>query len=147
MPMPEAGSSPLLLDTHVWVWTMEGDRTALSAPAAEEIEAAGRAGRLLISAISVWEVSMLEAKGRISLSIPLDAWVQAALRAPGSRLLDLSPRIAIESARLPADPPGDSADRILMAGARVESARLVTCDRDILEYAGEGHLAVLDARP
>ncbi len=145
--MPEARSSSLILDTHVWVWVMEGDRTALSAPAVEEIEVASRAGRLLISAISVWEVSMLEAKGRIGLSIPLDAWVQAALRAPGSRLLDLSPRIAIESTRLPADPPGDPTDRILMAGARVESARLVTCDRDILEYAGEGHLAVLDARP
>ncbi len=145
--MPEAGSSSLLLDTHVWIWTMQGDHRALSAPAVGEIEAASRAGRILISAISVWETSMLEAKGRISLSIPLDDWVQAALRAPGSRLLDLSPRIAIESTRLPADPPGDPADRILMAGARVESARLVTCDRDILEYAGEGHLAVLDARP
>jgi len=145
--MPEAGSSPLLLDTHVWVWAMEGDRTALSEPAVDEIEAASRAGRLLISAISVWEISMLETKGRISLSIPLDAWVQAALRAPGSRLLDLSPRIAMESTRLPSEPPGDPADRILMAGARVESARLVTCDRRILEYAGEGHLSVLDARP
>ena len=145
--MPEAPSSPLLLDTHVWVWTMEGDRTALSAPAVEEIEAASRAGGLLVAAISVWEVSMLEAKGRISLSIPLDTWIQAALRAPGSRLLDLTPRIAVESTRLPADPPGDPADRILMAGARVESARFVTCDRRILEYAGRGHLAVLDARP
>ena len=145
--MPEAGSSSLILDTHVWVWVMEGDRTALSAPAVEEIEAASRDGRLLISAISVWEVSKLEAKGRISLSIPLDAWVHAALRAPGSRLLDLTPRIAMESTRLPSEPPGDPADRILMAGARIECARLVTCDRDILEYAGEGHLAVLDGRP
>ncbi len=145
--MPEAGASSLLLDTHVWIWAMQGDHGALSAPAVGEIEAASRAGRILISAISVWEISMLEAKGRISLSLPLDSWVQAALRAPGSRLLDLSPRIAIESTGLPADPPGDPADRILMAGARVESARLVTCDRDIVEYAGEGHLAVLDARP
>ena len=145
--MPEAGASLLLLDTHVWIWAMQGDRAAISEPAVGEIEAASRPGRILISAISVWEISMLEAKGRISLSIPLDAWVQAALRAPGSRLLDLTPRIAMESTRLPADPPGDPTDRILMAGARVESARLVTCDRDILEYAGEGHLAVLDPRP
>lgn len=90
---------------------------------------------------------MLEARGRISLSRPVDEWVRAALRAPGARLLDLSPEISIESTRLPDEPHGDPADRILVASARVTGARLVTRDRSILGYAESGHLSALDSRP
>ena len=89
---------------------------------------------------------MLESRGRIRLSVPIVEWIERALRAPGVRLLELSPAIAIESTRLPGTPHGDPADRILMASARVSDARLVTCDTTILEYAGSGHLAVVDAR-
>lgn len=145
--MPDPAPQSLLLDTHVWIWAMEGDRSGLSASVIAELEAASQSGGILVSAISVWEVAMLEAKGRISLTVPLDDWVEAARRAPGVTLLELSPRIAIESTRLPSTPPGDPADRILVASARTENARLVTCDRDIIAYGQEGHVAVLDARP
>jgi PIN domain nuclease of toxin-antitoxin system len=145
MPEPEMGL--LVLDTHVWIWTVEGVVGALSDAAVAEIEAASAAGALRVSAISVWEVAMLEARGRIALARPLEEWVRAALRAPGVRLLPLEPEIAVESTRLPGTPHGDPADRILMAGARVVGGRLATCDGGILRYATEGHLRVLDARP
>ncbi len=90
---------------------------------------------------------MLEAKGRISLSRPVDDWVDAALHAPGIRLLPLSPEIAIASTRLPGAPHGDPADRILMASARHLGGRLATCDREILDYAAGGQLKVLDCVP
>ena len=90
---------------------------------------------------------MLEARGRISLSLPIEDWVMAALRAKGISLLPLSPEIAIASTRLPGNPHGDPSDRMLMASARVSGGRLATCDREILNYAGSGQLAVLDARP
>ena len=54
--------------------------------------------------------------------------------------MPMSPHIAIESTRLPDEPHGDLVDRILMATARAEGARLVTCDRSILDYAARGHL-------
>jgi PIN domain nuclease of toxin-antitoxin system len=145
--MPDRPGQLMVLDTHVWIWVVEGARTALSAPAIEAIERAGRRGAVRVSAISVWEVAMLEAKGRISLSRPLDDWVHAALRAPGVRLLPLSPEIAIESARLPGAPHGDPADRILMASARHLGGRLATCDREILEYSVGGQLKVLNCTP
>lgn len=126
---------------------VEGDRTALSAPAIEAIERAARGGVVRVSAISVWEVAMLEAKGRINLARPVDDWVHAALHAPGLRLLPLSPEIAIESTRLPGTPHGDPADRILMASARHLGARLATCDRGILDYSAGGRLKVLDCSP
>jgi hypothetical protein len=94
-----------------------------------------------------WEVAMLEAKGRISLSRPVEDWVRSALRAPGTRLLPLTPEIAIESTRLPGSAHGDPADRILIASARVSGGRLATRDRGILDYAGGGHVAVVDVTP
>jgi len=145
--MRDQPGQPLVLDTHVWIWLVEGDRTALSAPAIEAIEAAARGGAVRVSAISVWEVAMLEAKGRISLARPVNDWVQAALRVPGVRLLPLTPEIAIESTRLPGVPHGDPADRMLMASARQLGGRLATCDREILDYAEGGQLNALNCIP
>lgn len=137
---------PLLLDTHVWFWVMEHAPDRLSSGALDEIDAAASNGLLFVSAISVWEIAMLEARNRIHVSHPLTEWVHEALHAPGVRLLELSPASAIESTRLPGSPHGDPADRILMASARVSGARLATCDTAILEYARSGYLTVLDAR-
>lgn len=145
--MPDRPGPLTVLDTHVWIWVIEGDRTALSALAIEAIEKAAGGGAVRVSAISVWEVAMLEAKGRISLSLPVEDWVQGALHAPGVRLLPLSPEIAIESTRLPGSPHGDPADRILMASARHLGGQLATCDRDILDYSAGGQLKVLNCVP
>jgi PIN domain nuclease of toxin-antitoxin system len=145
--MPDRPAPVTVLDTHVWIWMVEGDRTALSAAAIEAIEDAAKGGAVRVSAISAWEVAMLEARRRISLSRPVHDWVHAALRAPGVRLVSLSPEIAIESTRLPGTPHGDPADRILMATARHLGGRLATCDRDILDYSVGGPLEVLDCVP
>ncbi len=145
--MPDRLGPLTVLDTHVWIWVVEGDRAALAPSAIEAISRAAKEGAVRVSAISMWEVAMLEAKGRISLSRPVDDWVQAALRAPGISLLPLSPDIAIESTRLPGAPGGDPADRILMASARTLGGQLATCDRDILNYSKGGQLNVLNARP
>lgn len=145
--MPDRSAPLTVLDTHVWIWLVEGDRTALSAPAIEAIERAARGGAVRVSAISVWEVAMLEAKGRISLSRPVEDWVQAALHAPGVQLLPLGPEIAIGSTRLPGMPHGDPADRILMASARHLGGQLATCDREILNYSEGGQLRVLNCIP
>ncbi len=145
--MPERRRDLLVLDTHVWIWMVEGVRTALSDAAIEAIERAARGGAVRVSAISVWEVAMLEARGRISLSRSVDQWVQSALQAPGIELLPLSPAIAVEGTRLPGEPHGDPADRLLMASARLLGGRLATCDRTVLGYAETGHLGVLDCSP
>ncbi len=93
-------------------------------------EAAGR-GEAWVSVISVWEVALLEAKGRIGLTLPLSEWVTRAL-APPLKLAPLTPEIAIESSRLPPPFHNDPADRILMATARLEGLTLVTRDGRIL---------------
>lgn len=142
--MPDQSAGALVLDTHVWLWAVEGSQHELAAQAIAEIDGASRRGEILVSAISVWEVAMLEAKGRISLSRPVEDWVRSALRAPGIRLLPLTPEIAFESTRLPGSVHGDPADRILVSSARLVGGRLATRDRTILGYARGGHVAVLD---
>jgi PIN domain nuclease of toxin-antitoxin system len=145
--MPSRALALTVLDTHVWIWMVGGDRTRLSASAVQEIQRAAEAGLVRVCPISVWEVAMLEAKGRISLSRPITEWVRAALHAPGVRLEPMSPEIAIDSTRLPGSPRGDPADRILMASARVHGGRLATCDAEIINYSKSGHVSVLDSNP
>lgn len=137
----------LLLDTHLWIWMVEDRHVQIAPRVVDEMGRASARGHLLVSAISVWEVSMLQAKGRITLSLELEEWVRRGLTAPGVRLADLSPEILIESTRLPGSVHGDPADRMLIATARRTGATLVTRDAAILAYAREGYLAVLDATP
>lgn len=142
--MADVPGSLLVLDTHVWLWAVEGMKDVMSDTALAAIAEASIQGRVGVSAISVWEVAMLEARGRISLSRPVEDWVQAALQAPGVRLLDLSPAIAVESTRLPGKLHGDPADRIIVASARVAGGVLATRDHTLVEYGHLGHLEILD---
>jgi PIN domain nuclease of toxin-antitoxin system len=146
MPRTESLSNVLVLDTHVWIWIMEGVKTELSAATIRLVEKAAADSALAVAAISVWEVAMLEKKRRITLSRSIDEWTRAALTAPGIRLVDLSPEIAIESTRLPGEPHGDPADRIIIATARVLGATLVTRDQKIVSYASGGHVRVRDSK-
>jgi PIN domain nuclease of toxin-antitoxin system len=138
---------PLLLDTHVWVWYVENAPTRLSPRIEPLVEAAVQRGDVVVSAISVWEIALLEAARRIELTVDVRAWVGRALAFPGVRLKGLSPSIAIESTRLPSPLHRDPADRMLIATARLLGAALVTCDERILAYATAGHVKAIDARP
>lgn len=141
----EAVPSPLLLDTHVWIWLMEGEPALKRTATLAAIEQAALDARLLVSAISVWEVAMLEAKGRIALSLDVLQWVENALAAPGIRLQPLLPAIAVQSSRLPGEFHGDPADRLLVATARHLNAVLVTRDEKILAYSAAGFVKTLPA--
>jgi PIN domain nuclease of toxin-antitoxin system len=137
----------LLLDTHVWVWYVENQATQFSRRIEPLVERAVQRGDVVISAISIWEVALLETIRRIELSVDIRAWVSRALAFPGVRLKGLSPSIAIESTRLPGPLHRDPADRILIATARLLGAALVTCDERILAYAKAGHVRAVDATP
>ena len=137
----------LVLDTHVWVWYVEDEAKEFSRRIPPLIERAVQQGNVVISAISVWEIAMLDAARRLELSVDVRTWVARALAFPGVRLNALSPAIAIESTRLPEPFHRDPADRILVATARLLGAALVTRDERILAYAKHGHVRVIDATP
>ena len=134
----------LILDTHIWIWAINGDRDRLSSQALTAIETASQNSRLGVCAISVWEVGMLESKGRIQFGKVCLDWVREALLAPGLRLLPLTPEIAIESSRLPGGLHGDPADRIIAATSRILRATLVTKDRMLIEYASQSYMSAIE---
>ena len=137
---------PLLLDTHVWIWMVEGNESKLGAGSIDRIEEAGREGLVLVHPMSVWEVGTLVRKGRIAFTNPVEDWVEQALGLPGIFLLDLSPRSALQGALLDSARLTDPVDRMLVAAARIEGASLVTADRQILAFAEGGQVRVLSAR-
>ena len=132
-----------LLDTHVWIWFFEGVESEIPRGIRQTLRNASMESALLVSAMSVWELGMLEVRGRVRLSMDCRVWVQRALGAPGLRFQGLTPSIAIESSRLPGVIHGDPVDRILIATARLIGASLVTRDHRILDYAETGQVRAL----
>jgi PIN domain nuclease of toxin-antitoxin system len=123
----------------------DGRSENFSAAAKAAIQRASRRGSLLLSVISIWELGMLESKGRVSFAMTCERWVAEALTVPGLQVAPLSPSIALHSTRLPGEFHGDPADRILVATAIIDGARLLTKDRQILEYGRKNHVNVLSA--
>lgn len=134
----------LLLDTHVLVWLMFGD-VKLGQQVTASIREASRDNRLLLSAITPWEIALLASKKRINLYRDLMEWIREALATPGLQLVPLEPEIAVASTCLPFEMHPDPADRILVATARHLGATLVTADQSLLAFAKKGHFRALDA--
>lgn len=134
--------SALLLDTHIWLWYAEGVTGRLRPASIRRLDDARKGDGLIVSAISVWEIGMHAARGRIQLAVPLRDWVERSLGVPGIRLAPLDATVAAESTLLPGEPQGDPADRFLIATARIHGIALATRDERILEYAKQGFLRV-----
>lgn len=123
----------ILLDTHIWVkWVL--DEKQLPEPVQRQIIEHEKDG-LGVSVISCWEVAKLFELKRLHCDMDVFDWINQALRYPGIQLLELSPRIAVESTRLPGEFHRDPADQLIVATARVHDCPLLTLDRKILEYA------------
>ena len=135
----------IVLDTHVLVWAVEGDRR-LGTNARAAIEAAERADAIGISAVTPWEIALLAERNRLRLVQEVGTWIAAVLALPGIRLMPIEPAVALDSVRLPGPFHADPADRFIIAAARHSGARLVTADGTILSYAKRGHVDTIDAR-
>jgi PIN domain nuclease of toxin-antitoxin system len=122
----------IVLDTHVWVMWVHGD-SGLPRRYSDFIQQE-EPNVLGISAISCWEVAKLVELGRLELPLDVGEWFEKALSYPGVRLLELTPRIALESTRLPGRFHRDPADQIIVATARVYDCPIVTLDARILAY-------------
>lgn len=121
----------ILLDTHIWIWWVDGGSELPPEYAAIiESEAANGLG---VAAISCWEVAKLVQLGRLSLNISVDRWLAQAIQPP-IVLLPLSPEIAVGSTQLPEPFHRDPADQLIVATARYYDCPLVTMDRLIRNY-------------
>jgi PIN domain nuclease of toxin-antitoxin system len=123
----------IVLDTHIWIWWVNGDEQ-LTQEYYQYIQEQ-ESQTLGVSAISCWEVAKLVERSRLKLSISVNEWLDQALAYPNVCLLELTPRICVESTQLPGSFHRDPADQIIVATTRVYDCPLVTMDSKILSYS------------
>ena len=118
----------ILLDTHVLAWAAN-DSKQLSREAASAIRRARRDGGLAVSAITVWELALLVARGKVQVYGSIETSLRLLLE--GVTILPITTEIAALATQFPDDYPRDPADRIIGATARAEGLTLVTRDEKI----------------
>jgi PIN domain nuclease of toxin-antitoxin system len=118
----------ILLDTHVLIWAVD-DSKRLSRAAASAIRRARRHGGIAVSAITVWELASMLARGRIRRYGTIESSLKMLLE--DVVVLPITNEICALGAQLPSDYPGDPSDRIIGGTARAESLTLITHDEKI----------------
>ena len=124
----------IVLDTHTLLWWASGDKVKLSPAAIQAIEGQLTAGKIVVSSISAWELAVLVSKGRIALSMDVEAWLKVAAEIPSVSFVPVDNEIAVKSVELPGEFHKDPADRLIVATARMLAAPLVTADDKIRAY-------------
>ncbi len=118
----------LLLDTHIFIWSVMGSRQ-LSADARAYLASAQA---VYVSAASIWEIAIKAQLGKIEGDAHAFA---AAIEASGFEELAITATHAAAVAGLPMHHT-DPFDRLLLAQAFSEPLRLVTADQALADYGG-----------
>ena len=122
----------ILLDTHAWVrWLHPEISRSLPEPLRQWLRSAE--DTFAVSVISTLEVAQLVRKGTLTLPLPLPDWFDVALQKADIQCLPVTPKLLHASTVLP-DIHKDPADRIIIATAQAQGARLVTADETIQTY-------------
>lgn len=124
-------TTPPLLDTHAWLWWLDGtgDLTARERGILDEL--AEERAHPYLCAISLWEMALLVELERVVLGRRFEEWIEDAASPSTVALIDVTPAIARELVRFPPRFHRDPADRIIVATARALDLPVVTRDRAI----------------
>lgn len=117
----------IILDTHILLWALTVDRK-LSAEAAKLLKDPNN--EVLVSSVSLWEISIKHTLGRLSLS-PLE--ITEAILKTGFCPLPITFEHCTRLSGLPSL-HNDPFVRMLVAQSLSEPAMLVTHDRLLLDY-------------
>lgn len=123
-------SEIIVLDTHVWLWYVNGNYEQYPRAWVDRIAAASC---VAVSPVSCYEIALAERRGRIKLQLPLEAWFADALEPAGVELFPLTPTIVTRAVRL-TQAHRDPFDRIIIATALEYEAKLASIDGAFPQY-------------
>jgi PIN domain nuclease of toxin-antitoxin system len=121
----------LLLDTHIWVWTVS-EPERISRRVAQELKRLD--SELWLSPVSIWELIILSEKGRVEFAGGVEEWTTRALRSLPLIEAPVTNEVAREVGRLRLS-HRDPADHFLVATAKVFDLTLVTADELLMKVA------------
>lgn len=120
----------ILLDTCAIIWDAL-DRSKLTEQARDAIAKADEHHALIISDISIWEISMLIKRSRIEVATTAANFINLFLESRNVSVIAISPEIAELSVSFGAEFNNDPADRIIAATSIIHNAQLVTADSNL----------------
>ena len=118
----------LLLDTHIWIWTLLFPKKVGARIARELVS---MRNEIWLSPVSIWEALLLAACGRVRFQQDASRFLETALAEQKYHEAPLTHDVAFESRRLSLSTE-DPADRFLAATAKVYDLTLVTADERLL---------------
>ena len=121
----------IVLDSHVLAWAANDDRK-LGRRTRALIDRHWPRGGVAASAMSFWELALLQARDRIDLPHPIDRW-RDDLLAAGLVELPIDGWVGIRAVSLGAL-GSDPADLLIVACALQHSATLVSADERLLAW-------------
>jgi PIN domain nuclease of toxin-antitoxin system len=120
-----------LLDTHAFLWWLDGDKRLTSKPRrliqSEDNE-------ILVSAASVWEITTKARIGKLPGALDVAADVPGCIVSQGFSSLSISVEHAQVAGSLPG-PHRDPFDRMLIAQAHAERIPIVSIEEIFDAYA------------
>lgn len=131
--MSDQNASGVVLDTHAWIWWVNGSQE-ISEIALGYIERAARDKSVFLSAISVWEVALLVERKRLRLTMDAQDWIARTEALPFVKIVSVDVAIALKSVQLPGEFHKDPADRIIVATALRLGLPVVSKDEKIQGY-------------
>lgn len=123
-------SQVIVLDTHVWLWLVNGNSHLFPFHWQEQFETAAQVG---VSPISCYEIALAHQKGRIQLSGTPQTWFAGALDPVGIDLLPLTAEISCRAVGL-SPVHKDPFDRLIIATALDYGAQLASVDTVFPRY-------------
>lgn len=114
----------LLPDSHTVIWAVDNP-SQLSSTASAALQ--DPANDLLLSAATLWEISIKVGLRKLTLSLPFRAWMNQATTDLSLALLPITVDFADAQANLP-DHHRDPFDRLLIAQAITENVAIVSAD-------------------
>jgi len=122
----EGWRAVILVDTHVFLWALRGDRDL---GPGQRVVLDRHVGRTFLSIATLWEIEIkrrlgkLTAPGDLEEGAALFGWAILPIRTAHTTLIGTLPLLH-----------GDPFDRMLVAQAKVEGMSLMTADRQLAAY-------------